>query len=290
VFAAISPLLAEFKWDPQVRGIVIVITAVSILIGSVYLLLATNVGARVGFLLTVAGLSGWLILLGILWMLNAQGLKGREPSWKVVEIATGPPGATIANGTEGLPPTPDGTPTGKWSSLPKGDPVLGDATAAAEKLLATDNSPVPEGKTRAEPKFKAPYNAPADYLVLTAFEQGGKQRNVWFAIKHHRFYRNGPAWNPAGWFRSPPHYVAITVQKVAPKLDPTNVLEASRPDMSQSPTTIVLVRDRGSIRFPPFMVILANSIIFAVTCVSLHRRDKALAAAKVAGRARPATA
>jgi hypothetical protein len=290
VFALVAPLLAEFKWDPQVRGIVIVVTAVSILIGSVYLLLGTNVGARIGFLLTVAGLSGWLILLGILWMLNAQGLKGREPSWKPREIATGPPAATISGGSEGLPGTLEGAPAAGWFKLQKGDPVLGDATAAAEKLLAPDTSPVAEGKHSVEPKFKPPYGKAADYIIVDAFEKGGKQRDKWFAIKHHQFHKNGPGWNPVGWFRSPPHYVAITVQKVAPKLDAASLTEAARPDLSQPYNTIILVRDRGSIRFPPFMVILANSIIFAVTCISLHRRDKAIMAAKAAGRARPATA
>ena len=290
MFALASALLAEFAWDPQIRGIVIVVVAVTILIGSVYLLLGTNVGARVGFLLTVAGLSGWMILLGVLWMLNAQGLKGRDPSWKPKEIATGPPGATITGGTEGLPSTVDGKPGPRWYALPKGDPVLGDATAAADKLFAPDTAPALEGHTKPEPAFAPPYSNPSSFVQIAAFERGGKERNVWFAIKNHRFYKNGPGWNPVGWFRSPPHYVALTVQKVAPKFDAASISEAPRPDLSQPYTTLVLVRDRGSIRFPPFMVIIASSIIFGVTCVSLHRRDKELMAAKVAGRAQPVTA
>jgi hypothetical protein len=287
---ALVPLLAKFSWDPQVRGIVIVVTAVSILIGSVYLLLGTNVGARIGFLLTVAGLSGWMMLLGTLWMVNAQGLKGRDPSWKPTEIATGPPAATISSGTSGLPDAPAGTPANGWKKLQKGDPVLGDATAASDKMFSPDTSPVAEGKTRDEPKFKPPFTKPADYILIGAFEKGGKFEDKWFAIKHHQFHRAAPAWNPVGWFRSPPHYVAITVQKVAPKLDATSITEAPRPDQSQPYITLVMVRDRGSIRFPPFMIILASSLIFAVTCVSLHRRDKELMAQKAAGRARPATA
>lgn len=285
----IAPLLAAFSWDPQVRGIVIVLTAVTILIGSVYLLLGTNVGARVGFLLTVAGLSGWMILLGILWMLNAQGLKGREPSWKPREVATGPPAATISDGTEGLPTDPTGQASDGWHALRKGDPVLGDASSAADKILAPDTSPAPEGKTKPEPRFTPPYANPNAYVLVSAYEKGGKEES-WFAIKNHRFYRSAAPWNPVGWFRSPPHYVALTVQKAAPKLDPGSLTEAPRPDLSQPYTTLVLVRDRGSIRFPPFMIILASSIIFAVTCVSLHRRDKELAAAKATGRAAPSVA
>ena len=37
-------LLAEFGWDPQIRGIVIIVTAVAILPGSVYLLLGHEHG------------------------------------------------------------------------------------------------------------------------------------------------------------------------------------------------------------------------------------------------------
>ena len=95
-------MLAEFGWDPQIRGIVILVTAVAILPGSVYLLLATNMGARIGFLLAVAGLSGWITLMGTLWFLNGQGLKGRLPSWDSEELVIGPPGESALSQLEGL--------------------------------------------------------------------------------------------------------------------------------------------------------------------------------------------
>ncbi len=46
---------------PEIRGILTVIIAVVVFIGSVYLLLGTNVGARLGFLLSIAGARrrGW---------------------------------------------------------------------------------------------------------------------------------------------------------------------------------------------------------------------------------------
>ena len=37
-------------WEPELRGILIVIIAVAVLNGSIYLLLGTNLGARLGFL------------------------------------------------------------------------------------------------------------------------------------------------------------------------------------------------------------------------------------------------
>ena len=47
-----SALLA-IGWKPELRGILIVIIAVVVLCGSIYLILATNLGARLGFLVAL---------------------------------------------------------------------------------------------------------------------------------------------------------------------------------------------------------------------------------------------
>ena len=46
-----------------------VILAIVTLCGSVYLILATNLGARLGILIALAGLSGWIMLMGLIWMI-----------------------------------------------------------------------------------------------------------------------------------------------------------------------------------------------------------------------------
>ena len=66
-----------------------VILAIVTLCGSVYLILATNLGARLGILIALAGLSGWIMLMGLIWMIYGIGLKGPEPSWVAV------PGRTV---------------------------------------------------------------------------------------------------------------------------------------------------------------------------------------------------
>ena len=68
-------------WEPELRGILIVIIAVVMLCGSIYLVLATNLGARLGFLVALAGLAGWMILMGIIWLIYGIGLQGPDPSW-----------------------------------------------------------------------------------------------------------------------------------------------------------------------------------------------------------------
>ena len=54
-------LLAAIQFDPHIRGILVVLVGVGVLIGSVYLLLATNTGIRNGFLIAMAGLFSFLL-------------------------------------------------------------------------------------------------------------------------------------------------------------------------------------------------------------------------------------
>ena len=44
--------------------------------------------------------------------------------------------------------------------------------------------------------------------------------------------------------------------------------------------SVVMVRDLGKKRMPPVLIMIASLIVFGVTCSSLHRRDKALMAAR----------
>jgi len=285
-------MLAAFGWDPQIRGIVIVLFAITILPGSVFLIMGTNVGARMGFLIAVAGLSGFCMMLGLLWTLNAGGLVGRQPSWQAAEIAIGPPSAALSSGTAGLPDQIGAPPSDGWRELPQGDPVRGDATAAADKILAPDSSKVPEGQTKKPPKFQPPFSSSTDYVQVAAYQKGGREAGIWFRIKNHRFFKQGPWYNPVGWFRSPVNNVVITVQKTAPKLNKDDVTEQPQPDLSKPLQTLVLSRNRGSLRFPPVMFGLFWFIVFAVTTWSMHQRDKEIMARRAGGspRASPARA
>ena len=67
-----------------------VLSAVGLFCGSTYLLLGTNLGARLGFLVAAAGLTGFLVLLTTLWWTSGNsGIDpphGNSPSWKVVDV------------------------------------------------------------------------------------------------------------------------------------------------------------------------------------------------------------
>ncbi len=79
-------VFAGLAWDPQMRGFMAVLVGIVVLIGSVWLLLSTNSGTRLGTLITLAGLFGWMTILATVWWIYGIGYKGTSPSWKPVEV------------------------------------------------------------------------------------------------------------------------------------------------------------------------------------------------------------
>ena len=64
-------------WNPTIIGLLTVVAAVGLFCGSVYLLLGTNLGGRLGFLVAAAGLTGFMLLLTTLWW--TSGSSGIDP-------------------------------------------------------------------------------------------------------------------------------------------------------------------------------------------------------------------
>ena len=54
-------VLAGISYDPEIRGVLVVVVSGAILCGSVYLLLATNIGARLGFQVALTGKRGQIL-------------------------------------------------------------------------------------------------------------------------------------------------------------------------------------------------------------------------------------
>ena len=82
-----STSLAGIAWDPQIRGFLAVLVGVVVLMGSVYLLLGTNLGARLGFLVAISAIFGWCTLMGVTWWVYGNiGMLGEARHWEVEEI------------------------------------------------------------------------------------------------------------------------------------------------------------------------------------------------------------
>ena len=68
----LSSMFAGIAWDPHIRGALAVMVGVAVLCGSIYLLLGTNLGARLGLLVALAGLAGWLVIITLIWWINPK--------------------------------------------------------------------------------------------------------------------------------------------------------------------------------------------------------------------------
>ena len=288
-----SHLLAALAWDPQIRGALIVVTAFVILPGSVYLLLATNTGAKLGFLLAAAGLTGWMATMGWIWVVYGIGIKGDAPTWHVEEVVTG----DVAE--RGTTDEARGFPNG-WRKLPAGDPTLGDAQASADKVLApSEDAGGHGGEAEAAAPVQPVFEELTDYIQVGGYARGGE--NYWIpggGLKSESYEGNRGS-NVVtkaiervkrGPFHAP-HYAVIQVAPVV-EVDEDELPEGAAPpkpapDPAEPVTSVVMVRDLGNLRFPSVMIAISMSIVFALVANALHKRDQEIMAAR---RPAPATA
>lgn len=238
--------LGALSWNPQVKGALYVILALIILPGSAFLLLSTNLGARVGFLLAAAGFFGWMTAQAAIWWVYGQGYKGREPAWEVEATVTG----DIARNTreDALEEFPE-----DWQKLQPSDPAVADAQPVADSRLVGP---------------RATFRSASDYVLLQAARKGGET----YGPLHLLNFR------PFNVFHEP-HYMVIQVQKaVRPEAAPGQPPPRAEPDPSAEPIAVLMVRDLGNLRFYNALICLSSAAIFGVICYTLHRRDKEAAA------------
>ena len=76
------------------KGIAVVLCAVILFVGSVYVILTAVFGLRMGYLVLAVSFFGWMIVLSVLWVFGAPGTprdlgpRGTEPHWQVFAAAT----------------------------------------------------------------------------------------------------------------------------------------------------------------------------------------------------------
>jgi hypothetical protein len=81
-----AAVFAGIDFDVTIRGILVVLVGASVLIGSTWLLLMTNTGARLGTLIAFTGFFGWMFIMGIIWWMFGIGWKGPAPHWEVLDF------------------------------------------------------------------------------------------------------------------------------------------------------------------------------------------------------------
>jgi hypothetical protein len=260
-------------WYPTIIGVLVVIAAVALFCGTIYLLLATNLGARLGFLVAAAGLAGFMVLLSILWLTTSSPLntlKGRPPSWKAVESIEG------GDLSKSKIPT--------IREIKQGDELKDPAEQANVKAAVDQVVVVPEGTPSSElsastRKFQI-YTSTTDYLVPSYYETGGGnvfsqvdvQLNGEFPLLHISLHK--------------PKYAVVNicaVDKAAQIVPYGDTPPEPKCDDSKPINSVVFERDLGSVRVPPFVALCGSIILFALSLLGLHWRERDLLEQATAG-------
>ena len=83
--------LGAISFDNEVRGLLTVLLGCAILMGSVWLIISTNTGFRLGTLIAISAIFGWTVIMAFIWALYGIGLQGARPTWEVQAIHIGNP-------------------------------------------------------------------------------------------------------------------------------------------------------------------------------------------------------
>lgn len=272
------------SYDPFIRGWLTVIVGAAVLMGSVYLLLATNSGARTGLLIALCGLFGWMAIMGVIWWIYGIGLQGPAPAWEVQEVNRGDLALASFDKAQHLGAAIDEQLASRDTTLQqlgeeaeeRADPQEVDGWH--EMLLTNAKRGEAQAVVDAYLVESGTFGSANEYLPVAAFETGGKDRRA----------SNSMVDRVSAKLRSifvqplnPAHYSVIMVQPVEPRTlvtrpgqaPPLRVVDETQPVYS-----VVLVRNLGSERLPPAMVTLGSTVLFALFAWMLHTRDKREAA------------
>lgn len=280
-------ILAGIAFDPQIRGILATAVGVVVLMGSVHLLLGTNLGNRLGFLVAAAGFMGWMFLMGLTWWAYGTiGMLGTMPSWEVQEVVyPTTEDAALAEARQldtSQLPDPDELQAladaddpivreqlepslnAGWRVLPESDPSFGEAKATVDEFFLEN------------PNVPLEIAGPADYIAVFAFERGGKDS---LPPDPSRLDRITTKLKTTFWqVQHPPRHAIVQIQPVIEQEalpgEPPPIPEA---DPDAPIVTVIMVRDLGDLRFPAAMITIGSGLLFWVLCVALHRRDQRVA-------------
>jgi len=258
--------LLAISWEPELRGILIVIIAVVVLCGSIYMILATNIGARLGFLVAITGLFGWLMLMGIVWAIYGIGLKGPEPSWQAV------PGRTVLQDTGAL------YQAGVFDTrleVPEGSTPPETATLVNQVFVDESWEPLAEE----DPAFAQASAAAATFLEETgAFAAGEFTPVNVFTIGGERYPKISDRFDYTAFFHKP-HYAVVEVAPLIPtRTEPGRAPASAEIETTRAHQYVFMVRDLGARRQPAFVLAIGGGLIFLTLCWILHRRERVLVA------------
>ena len=267
-------VLGIVSWDPVLTGYLAVIIGVLVLCGSVYLLLATNLGVRLGFLVAWTGLWGWMLLMSIVWWVFGIGWIGSQPGWNVIQVATDPAVVPVEEVQQLSGRGVDGLPSG-WTEVDEADA----RSAADSHVVCADADP-----RRLLAVNSCLFTAATDYFTHRVVVTGGERYRplgVPDNVITQYFFPS----------RGRPNYAVVQIQPYAPvaDIDPNLlddegalILPVAEIDNDADVYSVVMVRDHGSVRLRPALLTIFSALLFGLGCYHLHRRDQAIWAVREA--------
>ena len=254
--------LLAIGWEPELRGLLTVIIGVVVLCGSVYGIMATNLGSRLAFLVAIAGLAGWMMLMGAVWMIYGIGLRGPDPTWQPVagsavlqdvdalgSAGVLDPNADVSDGAMAIESAGIVSATfleQDWVVLDKASPAFGQAQAAATEILLEEEA------------FTA-----GQFEIVEVFDIGGE-----------RYPKINESLDFLA-FRHTPHYVVAEAAAFVPvRAEPGRAPVPPEVDESRQRIYVYMIRDLGARRQPPAVLMIGAAAIFFALCYLLNRRDR----------------
>ena len=295
---AATQVLAGIAWDPQIKGILVVLVGVGVLMGSVYLLLGTNLGNRLGFMVALTGFFGWMTIMGVFWWIqpSATGPAGRVPEWKVIEVNYGdlkesnvPVARKLdvdAAESAGLPdPDKFGDLTAvevegvkekvdpaidPWRVVAESDKAFGESKGVVDTELTNGNY--------VGLNANDVIDTTDDYVDTFAFDTGGKpmrESDSTIDRVKNRITNTLRITNP-------PHYLVMqvcpsTVETRTEAAEPGKAPPVPECDPDAKIMSVIMERDIGNRRLPAALVTLVCGSMFGLLCYALHIRDRRVA-------------
>ena len=263
----LSTMLA-IAWKPELHGIIITIVAVGTLCGSIYLLLGTNLGARLGLLVSLAGLFGWMATMGFVWWAYGIGLKGKEPVWQSTEVIVndadlsqlgiGPSSGLSDDPVDRAAQNSVALIDDGWRQLADDDPQRALAISGADEILQKE----------------AELFTAAEYKSLAVYDRGGRRYPLLLGRDELDFL--------AFWHQ--PRFAIVEVAQVEPVFtEPGRAPRVPVVDDAVQHKYVKMVRDLGDKRKNSAFIAIGSTVIFAGLCWMLHMRDRTVAANRAKG-------
>ncbi len=236
-------------WYPTILGILVVVAGIGLFCGSIYLLLGTNLGARLGFLVAFTGLAGFMVILSSLWMTTSSPLntlKGRIPAWQVQQVVKSPNEVKYPQAR-------------KLTKQQKVDTIeAANVKAAVDARLVTIPPTAIHKPTPEENKF-AKFDKVTEYQTVNTYEIGGSKPNFLDFQYTHK-----------------PLVAVVQVCAVQPTNTPFGV-PPPKPVCDQTSDKngfVVLTKDLGQLRLPPILAFIASLVLFGLGLLGLHWRER----------------